>query len=137
MTEKQKQIITRMRAQGAGYTTVAAATGLTKDCVRAWCRRHGMGGFAKKSAATETAPGVCRNCGEKFDIVPGRKPRKFCCDECRVEWWNSHPEMVRRKAVYTFVCPVCGREFTAYGNAGRKYCSRACYIKDRFEEERA
>ena len=25
-----------------------------------------------------------------------------------------------------------GREFTAYGNSRWKYCSHACYIKDRF-----
>ena len=47
-------------------------------------------------------------------------------------WWNSHLDLVKRKAIYHFTCPTCGREFTAYGNAHRKYCSHSCYIEDRF-----
>ena len=30
-------------------------------------------------------------------------------------------------------CARCGKPFTAYGNAGRKYCSHSCYIADRFK----
>ncbi|RXM53885.1 RNA polymerase subunit sigma-70, partial [Clostridium tetani] len=26
----------------------------------------------------------------------------------------------------------CGKEFSAYGNKNRKYCSHNCYIRDRF-----
>lgn len=40
--------------------------------------------------------------------------------------------MLNKKAVYTHTCAGCGREFTAYGNARRKYCSHACYINHRF-----
>lgn len=36
-------------------------------------------------------------------------------------------------ATMCFVCPSCGREFTAYGNAGRKYCCHPCYIAARFK----
>ena len=25
------------------------------------------------------------------------------------------------------ICPVCGKKFTAYAGANRKYCSQACY----------
>lgn len=46
---------------------------------------------------------------------------------------NAHPEAVKQKAVYTFTCPECGKEFTAYGNAKRKYCSHDCYIAARFK----
>jgi endogenous inhibitor of DNA gyrase (YacG/DUF329 family) len=31
------------------------------------------------------------------------------------------------KAVRHFTCPTCGNDFTSYGNAHRKYCSRACH----------
>ena len=41
-------------------------------------------------------------------------------------------ELVKRKAVYTFTCPACGKEFTVYGNSHRKFCSHACYIAYRF-----
>ena len=48
------------------------------------------------------------------------------------EWWTEHPERIRQKAVYEFICAKCGRAFTAYGNKKRKYCSHECYIADRF-----
>ena len=133
MTKEQKEIITRLREEGQGYTTIARAAGLTKDCVKIWCQRHGLGGVAVKKAVPEEDHAVCRNCGKPLVQIPGRKPRKFCCDACRVSWWNSHPEAVTRKAVYSFLCPICGNEFTAYGNAGRKYCSRSCFGKARFQ----
>ena len=63
------------------------------------------------------------------------KKRRFCCPECRVQWWNSNQDKVNRKAIYSFICPNCGNEFTSYGNAGRKYCSHECYIADRFHHE--
>ena len=47
-------------------------------------------------------------------------------------WWNSHAEQVKRKALYPFKCAACGKEFTAYGNTHRRYCSHGCYCKDRF-----
>ena len=35
---------------------------------------------------------------------------------------------MKRKAVYTYTCPACGKKFTVYGNSHRKFCSHACYI---------
>ena len=63
---------------------------------------------------------------------PGRKKKRFCSDSCRMKWWNSHMDKVKRKAIYEFTCLHCGRTFTAYGNSGRKYCSHDCYIEERF-----
>ncbi len=134
MTTEQKDTIARLRKDGQGYTAIAKAAGLTKDCVKIWCQRHGLGGIAEKKSIPEPDADFCRNCGKPLVQIPGRKTRKFCCDECRVSWWNSHPEAVTRKAVYSFVCPVCGNGFTAYGNAGRKYCSRPCFLKARFRK---
>ncbi len=59
-------------------------------------------------------------------------PIRFCSDECRVLWWNSHSGEVKRKALYSFKCASCGEDFTAYGNAKRRYCSHSCYCTDRF-----
>ena len=36
------------------------------------------------------------------------------------------------KAVYAYICPVCKKEFSVYGNANRKYCSHQCYVAGRF-----
>jgi len=76
--------------------------------------------------------GVCPCCGAEVRQNPGRKVKRFCSDKCRNAWWNSRLEQVDRKAHYKFVCACCKKPFTAYGNAGRKYCSHECYIKDRF-----
>jgi len=62
----------------------------------------------------------------------GRKHKRFCSDLCRNRWWNSHLDLVKRKAHYEYVCPACKTAFSVYGNANRKYCSHACYIRARF-----
>jgi endogenous inhibitor of DNA gyrase (YacG/DUF329 family) len=62
----------------------------------------------------------------------GRKEKKFCSDKCRMTWWNRHLDKVKRKAVYEYICPHCGKPFTVYGNSHRKYCSHECYVADRF-----
>ena len=79
-----------------------------------------------------TAGAVCEQCGKPIEQNPGRKRKRFCCDACRNKWWNAHLNLVKRKAVYTFTCPACGKEFTVYGNSHRKFCSHACYIAYRF-----
>ena len=76
---------------------------------------------------------VCLGCGKPITQREGIKRVKFCCPSCRQAWWNSHPEKVNRKAIYSFTCACCGKPFTAYGNRGRKYCSHECYITDRFK----
>lgn len=132
MTDAQREQIRVMRDQGMGYTAIARTAGLSKDSVKAFCRSHGLSGVrGDNTAPVEVEVQLCACCGKPFVQTPGRKKRRFCCDECRVRWWNSQPDQVKRKALYHFVCPVCGKEFTAYGN-GRKYCSHPCYITARF-----
>ena len=131
MTEEQKKVIIKCRNSGMGYATIAKDIGLTKDAVVAFCRRNSLtGNMAGK--AQDTA-GRCRECGDALVQNEGMKTRVFCSVECRKKWWKEHPEMLNKKAVYPYTCAGCGREFTAYGNSKRKYCSHACYIKDRFK----
>ena len=61
------------------------------------------------------------------------KHRKFCSNECRVTWWNSHPEQVNRRNPRTGKCLCCGKEFTWYGPKPHKFCCHECYIKHRYE----
>ena len=75
---------------------------------------------------------VCEQCGKPIEQNTGRKRKRFCCDACRNKWWNAHLELVKRKAVYNYTCPACGKKFTVYGNSHRKFCSHACYIAYRF-----
>ena len=72
---------------------------------------------------------VVKNCDKPIYQPPGRKPKLFCSDKCRMTWWNSHRDAVNKKAYRTFVCEYCGKEFTSYATDTRKYCSRECYFK--------
>lgn len=134
VTEAQKERVILLREQGYGYKRIAASIGLTKDQVYSFCRNHGLtGSRSVVQHAGRTSHDVCRFCGKALVQTPGQKTRIFCSAACRVTWWNTHPEAVNKKAVYSYVCASCGQPFTAYGNNHRKYCSRACYIQGRFK----
>ena len=124
MTDKQKQQIITLRRNGAGYGTIASQLGVSINTVKSFCRRH--------SLVAKTAGAVCEQCGKPITQNPGRKRKRFCSDACRNKWCNSHLDLVKRKAVYTFTCPACGKKFIVYGNSHRKFCSHACYIAYRF-----
>lgn len=135
MTNEQKAAITEYRKNGCGYKKISRLTGICESTVKTYCRRNGMAGNMKETATGDTR-GItekpCRQCGKPVMQYPGRKEKKFCCDSCRNRWWNSHLNLVKRKAMYDYICPTCGKEFSAYGNRNRKYCSHECYIEDRF-----
>ena len=136
MTNEQRQQITKYRNLGYGYSAIAGMTGLSKDSVKAFCVYHNLGGIRgkkeSKAPKKEDLYMRCLNCGKALEQRPGVKKRKFCSPLCRQTWWNSHPDQVNRKALYSYTCPSCGKPFTAYGNNHRKYCSRECFFADRF-----
>ncbi len=131
MTTEQRSQIFALRAQGCGYSTIAKAMELNKDTVKSFCRRNGAAGI-RVTKQTERQ-NRCPQCGKKLVQTEKQKPRRFCSDQCRQAWWNTHPEMVKQRAVYSYVCPTCGKPFTAYGNSHRKYCSHQCYVQARFQ----
>lgn len=136
MKNAQKKQISEMRNDGFGYTSIAAKMGLTKDCVRAYCRTHNLTGKrALTTTRVVTDKDYCKTCGERLTHTPGKRKKQFCSAGCRMDWWNAHADKVNRKAYYTLTCSYCGKEFTVYGNAKRKYCSHECYIKDRFSHD--
>ena len=133
MTDEQKARLVDLRNQGYGYANIANAIGASKDSVRSYCRNHGLAGTkASDNSRMKIRVDICPQCGHAVPQKPGIKRIRFCSAKCRQEWWNAHPEAVQRKAVYSFSCLCCGKEFSAYGNAHRKYCCHACYITDRF-----
>ena len=133
MTDEQRTLIRGYRKEGYGYKKISQLTGVCESTVKTFCRRNGLGGvMAETVKAREIAEKPCKCCGKSVVQNPGRKEKKFCSDACRNKWWNSHLHLVRRKAMYEFVCPTCGKTFSAYGNRNRKYCSHVCYIEDRF-----
>lgn len=134
MTSNQKQRISTLRARGWGYKAIAKDLGLTENCVKKYCQRNQMAGChvkVKPDAARETEM-CCLQCGQPLRTMKTGRHRKFCGDACRMAWWHSHPEQIAHKAVYAYVCPACGKAFSAYGNSRRKYCSHVCYVTSRF-----
>lgn len=130
----QKERIAVLRSGNESYNRIAEILGISVNTVKSYCRRNNMGGcLSGATTKSDVHQMFCRQCGKELIWTPGKKTSKFCCGECRVKWWNSHPEKVNRKAVYSFNCSYCGTPFTAYGNTGRKYCSHACYVNDRFK----
>ena len=136
MTSEEKSRLSAMRKAGRSYTEIAAELGISKNTIKTFCRRNGLTSEVE-SAPVEVIPAptterLCPHCGKPVIQPEGRKQKKFCSDTCRNRWWNSHMNMVKRKAIYEYTCPTCGSAFTAYGNSHRKYCCHECYIADRF-----
>lgn len=133
MTKDQKIQILKLRATGYGYKRIAQKLGISPNTVKSFCRRHKTG----DDSETELSPALsgettfCANCGKEIKQRAKVKPRRFCDDQCRQQYWNTHLEEVRRKAYYIFQCRHCGKEFHVYGDRNRRYCSRECYIEHR------
>ena len=142
MTSFQKEQIHRMRSAGMGYAKIAASLGISENTIKSYCRRNNLGGImaasqpAQRDDEKETWA-FCQNCGQPLKQRPGVKPRKFCSDACRAAWWKNHPDKVAKKAIYQLECAGCQIPFASYGNQHRKYCSHACYIKERFGKRQA
>lgn len=125
MTDDEKRQITVLRRDGLGYGKIAQQTGVSMNTVKSFCRRNNL-------TFSTDGKSVCECCGKSIVQVAGRKQKRFCSDQCRNKWWNGHLNLVKRKAVYTFTCPNCGKVFKVYGNSQRKFCCHACYIAYRF-----
>lgn len=133
MTDEQKKKIMKLRKEGAGYGTIAQKLGISANTVKSFCRRHSVEEFTVEEKQPSGELSKCENCGRTIQQTAKRKKKRFCCDACRNKWWNSHLDLVKRKALYDFKCPNCGKAFRVYGDRRRKYCCHECYIEDRFK----
>ena len=46
MTDVQAARINRLRMEGKGYKAIATETGLSRDIVRNYCKKHNLSGYA-------------------------------------------------------------------------------------------
>ena len=122
MTLEEKQKIYLLKKEGYGYKKIANELGLSADSVKS---------FLKRKPLDTDLLGTCKRCGATIISLKGKKRKQFCSDRCRWDWWNSHIKEVNKKAYYPVVCKCCGKEFTAYGNQKRVYCTHECYIKNK------
>jgi len=133
-TETQGVRIQEMRAAGIGYRVIAQELNLTRDAVRYYCKVHGLAGVAEEQVAHSIVAEHCIQCGKPLSAHSGSRTRRFCSSSCRCKWWQTHSdESVRPSSSRQHVvCPNCGKSFLDYSSKARKYCSHACYIRDRF-----
>ena len=138
MTDAQARMIRELRRKGRGYRAIGSMTGLSRDIVRNYCKARGLVGYAPaltRNIEERIKTGrACILCGNEIEQPMTGRPRKFCTDSCRREWWKRHPDAMNKReaAFYTLTCERCGAEFRSYGNRKRKYCCQECYVKDRF-----
>lgn len=135
MTDNQREQLIKLRMEGKGYGTIAQTLGVSPNTVKSFCRRNELreSSVEGKPVVFSSETTACQNCGRTIQQIAKQKKKRFCCDKCRNTWWNSYLDMVKRKAVYEFDCPHCGKKFHIYGDKRRKCCSHACYIVDRFQ----
>lgn len=132
MTTEEKRKITELRKVGISYSKIADSLNLSRDTVKTFCRRNGL---CQTTSAPLCAMDLCKECGSPILQKEKMKKRLFCCDDCRRSWYRKHPENINRKRTVLIKCVACGKEFSAYPKAKRKYCSHACYISARFGGE--
>jgi len=120
MNDKERLYIKKLRADGISMVKISKLTNIPYNTIKSYFRRH-----------SNKLPNnfKCLNCGKELRIVRGKKTKKFCNDSCRMNYWNSHQYLIKKKAYYSLTCSFCGKEFLSYGNKNRKFCSRDCYKK--------
>lgn len=128
MDNKDKENIKYLRETGKSYEEVSQILGINRNTVKSYCKRAGIKGIM----IIPDGKVRCLNCNNVVSQNSGRKKKKFCNDKCRLEWWNSHRELVQHKNVEEITCICCGSTFKASGNKTRKYCCQRCYFIGRF-----
>jgi len=139
LTEKEKQAVAYLRKGKICYTTIALLLNLTRDIVKDYCIKQNINGDKDKAVAAKKRKRynfACEYCGKPVNnsfFKKGRKNR-FCCERCRRKWWAEHPEKSNRRetAFYHFTCKRCKKEFTAYGEKNRQFCSVSCAVNYRY-----
>ena len=125
MTEKQKNTILEMRAEGITCKEIADHLGMTLGSVKMFVSRHNR--HPRHNRADDRR---CEQCGK---LLPkgtaasrgGILTQRFCSTKCKNAWWKAHPGKTEGDKQLTRTCAICGKTFTTYKDS--KYCSRSCY----------
>lgn len=134
MSEQEKQYIVKQRAMGKSFVQIGRELGRGESSVR-YVFNHIMDEETKADEVIPTAflgtgtsgTPKCRYCGREFMRPAMGGKQLFCSARCRNAWGNEQ----KRRTPYSRVCEQCGREFTAFGNPHKRFCSRKCFADSR------
>ena len=128
MTDIERSQIMQRRRAGQSYTSIAKELNVSINSVKSFCRRNANN---QDSADNSDKPkGICENCGKRLKQLPHRKRKRFCCDKCRMSWWNHHRDKLQHRNPVSIKCKCCRKVFITT-DSSRKYCSLNCYNKTR------
>ena len=118
-----------LRGHGMGYKRIAGITGLTKDAVRNACKRIDADCEDRDLFKRIEAGQACAYCGGEMEQHGSGRPRRFCSERCRRQYWRLHRSEQKKKEDKLFLrsCAYCGRTFQIYGKNDRTYCCREHY----------
>ena len=128
MTSSQRNLLRELRRSGKSYGQIAKALNISENTAKSICRREGI------TLRSPSRPRRCSRCGRPIDLTMYGTRRRFCSDTCRYAWNFAHRMLSAINAV-SKRCDCCGQLFFSYPSSESKYCSRACYIRDRFGKE--
>ena len=130
MTNEEKIKVKEMRDAGIGYLTISKTLNINASTIKSFCKRKLKNN--KPLILETTDDNHCLNCGKELEDKFTPRKKKFCSEECRRKYWNTHRELIKRKDSKTVTCKHCHKDFIVYGSSKRKYCSIKCYVDERF-----
>lgn len=121
MTENIKEKVFELKNKGYSYNAISKELGIPVSTAKTYLRR-----------GSTPQQNKCKHCGAVLVNVEGKKAKKFCNDKCRMAWWYKHQNMMNKTSAYEVKCICCKQKFIFYGYKNRKYCSRECYLRDKY-----
>ena len=115
MTNAERDYIIRYRQSGKSCAEIARILGLSANTVKSFCQRNSIVPIAPNTQASlpTLSETVCLCCGEKMELQPHRKPKRFCSDSCRL---RCTPTGTGRKMPQTAAVSPAGVCFVLRGN---------------------
>jgi len=136
MTGEQKQRIYLLRKKGVAFGIIADKLNVPKNTVKTFCWRNGLSDAELEMPQTNRGyMGFCKQCGKALEQKSKSRPKKFCCDKCRLAWWSENSVQLNRSTQEKHTCENCGKEFLQYPSQNRRFCSHGCYIANRYNSE--
>ncbi len=119
MSLRTKDLIIAYREEGLSYREIAEKTHTSEGyCRNIWFRDN----RAKQKNKQQPEMGMCIFCGKLLINNEGAKTKKFCSDKCRYDYFNFE----KKHKGYIRTCEHCKKEFVAFGNRYKRFCSREC-----------